>query len=191
MDLKKIKALLENFYKGDTTLEEEKILREYFSNKVVDNELIADKDIFLYQVHEVESDGKIPDMSNEIWNSLNENASDKPQKNRQLAFVYLRIAASIIILLGSYFILKNQVFNKQQNIQFTDTYSNPEQAYEQAKETLLYVSAMLNNGASHLEPIQKINEGTKELNKLSSFNEGLKKLNPINKYNIANKYFKQ
>jgi len=189
MDLKKIKALLEKFYKGKTTLDEEKILREYFNNEVVDNTLIADKDIFLYQVQELESDNNISDISDEIWNSLNK--EDNSIKNKHLRFVYLRIAASVIILLGSYFVLKNQVFDKQETIQFTDTYDNPELAYQQAKEALLYVSAMLNNGANHLEPIQKINEGTKELNKLSSFNDGLKELNPINKYNVANKYFKQ
>ncbi len=189
MDLKEIKALLEKFYNGDTSLEEEKILREYFSNEVINDELRADKDIFLYQVQEEKSNQIIPDISDEIWNNLNSN--DNSQKDKSLTYVLLRIAAGLVILIGSYLLLNNQVFKKQQTIQFTDTYENPEQAYEQAKQTLLYVSAMLNNGANHLEPIQKINEGTKELNKLSSFNEGLKELNPINKYKIADKYFKQ
>ncbi len=39
MDLKRIKTLLEKYYSGETTLEEERILREYFSNETVDNEL--------------------------------------------------------------------------------------------------------------------------------------------------------
>ena len=113
------------------------------------------------------------------------------QKNNKLRYGYLSIAASIAILLASYFVLKNQVFNSNQEIPIADTYDNPEQAYEQAKETLLYVSALLNNGANHLEPIKKINEGTQKLNNIASFNKGLKELKPIEEYTKVDKYFKK
>lgn len=191
MDLKKIRTLLEKFYNGESTLDEEKVLREYFSNELIDSEFVADKDIFLYQTHENENLKDIPDISSEIWNSLSNTDDYKTKTNNNLTYFYLRIAASIIILIGSFFLLKNQVFNKQQDIQFADTYDNPEEAYEQAKEALLYVSQVLNTGAGHLEPIAKMDKGTQELNKLSFINEGLKELDPINKYNIADKYFKQ
>ncbi|MDA3952407.1 MAG: hypothetical protein PF485_02100 [Bacteroidales bacterium] len=191
MDQKKVRALLEKFYNGETTLNEEKILREYFSNELIDSKFVADKDVFLYQVQENENLKSIPDMSNEIWNNLNNNKDHKIKTNNNLTYFYLRIAASIIILIGSFFLLKNQVFNKQQNIQFTDSYDNPEIAYQQAKEALLYVSAVLNTGAEHLEPIAKLDIGTQNLNKLSYIDKGLKELDPINKYNIADKYFKQ
>lgn len=191
MDLKKIRTLLEKFYNGESTLDEEKILREYFSNDLIDSEFVADKDIFLYQIHENENLKSIPDISNEIWNSLSSTDDYKTKTNNNLIYFYLRIAASIIILIGSFFLLKNQVFNRQQDIQFADTYDNPEEAYEQAKEALLYVSQVLNTGAGHLDPIAKMDKGTQELNKLSFINEGLKELDPINKYNVADKYFKQ
>ncbi|NOQ27813.1 MAG: hypothetical protein GQ564_20825 [Bacteroidales bacterium] len=191
MDLKKIRALLEKFYNGESTLDEEKILREYFSNELIDSEFVADKDIFLYQTHENENLKDIPDISNEIWNSLSNTNDYKNKTNNNLTYFYLRIAASILILIGSFFLLKNEVFNKQQDIQFADTYDKPEEAYQEAKEALLYISQVLNTGTEHLEPIAKMDKGTQELNKLSFINEGLKELDPINKYNIANKYFKQ
>jgi hypothetical protein len=191
MDLKKIRTLLEKFYNGESTLDEEKILREYFSNELIDSEFIADKDIFLFQTHENENLKDIPDISNEIWNTLSNTDDYKIKTNNNLSYFYLRIAASIIILIGSFFLLKNQIFNKQPDIQFADTYDNPEEAYRQAKEALLYVSQVLNTGAERLDPIAKMDKGTQELSKLSFINEGLKELDPINKYNIANKYFKQ
>ncbi|MBU8892922.1 MAG: hypothetical protein KOO66_09085 [Bacteroidales bacterium] len=191
MDLKKIKALLEKYYSGDTTLDEEKILREYFSSDIIDKELIADKDIFLYQIHENDKADSVPDISNKIWSTLNGIEIDNTKKFYDLRYLFLRIAAGVVILTGSFFLLKNQVFKKDQNFQFTDTYENPELAYQQAKETLLYVSAMLNNGVDHMEPIQKISEGTQKLNALSSFNKGLKELSPISKYSLADKYIKQ
>ena len=191
MDLKEIKALLEKYYNGETSLEEEKILKEYFSKDRVDPELIADKDIFMYQIQEDDQLQDIPDISDQIWYKLNKTDSYKVKNNNKIAYLFLRIAASAILLFGLYFVVKDQVFSSKNNMVITDTYNDPEEAYKQAKETLLYVSAMLNTGTNHLEPIQKINEGTQKLYTLSSFNNGLKELEPISKYNKANKYFKQ
>ncbi len=191
MDLKRIKVLLEKYYSGDSTLDEENILRKYFNSEVVDSELIADKDIFLYQSQENAKSMEVPDISDQIWDTLKDIDSKKVKSKKSVKYLFLRIAASIIILTGSYFLLKNEIFNKEQNIQFSDTYDNPEIAYQQAKETLLYVSAMLNNGTDHLEPIQKVSEGTEQLYKLSSFNKGLKELSPVSKFRVADKYIKQ
>lgn len=191
MDPKKIKILLEKYYNGKSTLDEELILREYFSTATIDEELIEEKDIFLYQVQENKYLNDIPDISDEIWSSLNKNTNEINKKNIKSGYFYLKIAASIIIVAGSYFLLKNQVFNSRQNINFTDTYNNPELAYQEAKKTLLFVSTMLNNGTAHLEPIEKIAKGTQELNRLSSFNMGLNELSPIYTYDLANKYLKQ
>ena len=188
MDLKKIKTLLEKYYNGETTLDEEKILREYFSKDDIDIEFIADKDIFLFNYQENKELDNTPDLSEEIWNKIQKSEKNKPKKNNNLTYNILRIAAGIVILLGSFLLLKDQVNNKDQNFQITDTYETPEQAYEHAKQALLYVSTMMNNGTNHLEPIKKINEGTQKLNSLSSFDNGLKKLSPINKYKIADKF---
>jgi len=190
MDQKEIRALLERFYSGESTLHEENILREYFSGDQVDPEFTADQDLFLYQIQKVKDKQEIPDISNEIWNSLIKEDAHKNKAVRSLPYLYLRIAASVVILVGSFFIIKNQVFDTMNTIQYTDTFDNPELAYQQTKETLLYVSAMLNSGAEHLEPIQKINEGTQPLNKLATFNQGLKELKPITNYSKADKYLK-
>lgn len=191
MDLKRIRTLLEKYYNGETTLEEEKILREYFSKDDIGIELIADKDIFLFNYQENSKLDNVPDLSEEIWNNIQKSKNDKPKQHNNLTYVFLRIAAGIVIILGTFLLLKDQVIDTKQEFQITDTYETPEQAYEQAKQTLLYVSAMMNNGTNHLEPIKKIDEGTEKLKTLSSFNNGLKELKPINKYKLADKYIKQ
>lgn len=190
MDRKKIRVLLEKFYNGESTLQEEITLREYFSGDQIDPEFIADKDLFLYQAQQIENNQEVPDISEEIWNNLSKQENDKRKVVRSLPYFYLRIAASIIILVGSFFLIKDQVFDNKNKIQYTDTYDNPELAYQQTKETLLYVSAMLNSGAEHLDPIRKINEGTQPLNKLTTFNQGLNELKPITNYSKADKYLK-
>ncbi len=191
MDPKRIKVLLEKYYKGKTSLEEEKTLSEYFRREDVAPEFISDRDIFMYQVQETENLKSVPDISNEIWESLNSFEEYKLKKNKKLAYIFLRIAAGVLILIGSYYILGDQVLNTDQNVVMKDTFNEPEMAYEQAKETLLYVSALLNNGTDQLEPIHKINEGTQKLKSLSRLNDGIKELEPIKKYTKADKYFKQ
>lgn len=191
MDLKRIKVLLEKYYSGESTLDEEIILREYFNSEAVDSDLHADKDIFLYQLEEDAKNQDMPDISDQLWNTLK--GIDKKEVSNVKIYrnLYLRIAASVVIIIGSYLLIQNEIFNKEQEIQFSDTYDNPEIAYQQAKETLLYVSAMLNNGADHLEPIKKVSKGTEQLYKLSSFNNGLKELSPVSAIDAADKYIKQ
>lgn len=134
----------------------------------------------------------MPDMSAEIWDSLQKSSKNEISKEKKLIYWAFRIAAGIVILIASFVIIKSQLQENQNGeYQFADTYENPEEAYEQAKQTLLYVSAMLNNGTEHLEPINKINESTQKLSPLTSFNSGLNELNQLKKYEIANKYIKQ
>ena len=191
MDLTKIKTLLEKYYNGETTLEEEKILQEYFNQDVIDEELQADKDIFMYNNIEKENLNNIPDISDELLDTLQNLNEYKVDRNKKLIYWTLRAAAGVLVLIASFFLIKDEIIDKHNKFQAVDTYQNPEEAYKQAKQTLLYVSELLNSGTEHLEPISKLDEGKDKLNPLSTFNDGLKELSPIEKYKIANKYIKE
>jgi len=192
MDLKQIKALLEKYYNGETSIEEEKILKTYFEGNTISDEFIVDGDIFMYNLNETKIQDFLPDLSEEIWKGISkEQDKTKLQIAKRINYRLLRIAAGFIVLFASYFLLKNEILNHTQTIQYTDTYKTPEQAYQETKKTLLYVSQLLNSGTEYLEPINKIEESTKILNPLSSFNQGLKELDPIKKYSIGDKYIKQ
>jgi len=153
--------------------------------------LLADKDIFTYNSEQKLTINQLPDISEQIWDSI-EKAEGiiHISKSRKIIYWTLRVAAGIVVLFASYFLINNMVNLNKNDYPVADTYDNPEQAYEQAKQTLMYVSAMLNSGTEHLEPIAKINEGKEKLNPLASFNDGIKELKQIKKYQIANKYIK-
>jgi hypothetical protein len=192
MDLKQIEALLEKYYNGEASVEDEKILRTYFEGSNISDDLIADRDIFLYNSNEIEIQNSLPDLSEEIWEGIkNEQIKIDNKTTKRINYRLLRIAAGFIVLFASYFLLKNEIFDHTQTIQYTDTYKTPEQAYQETKKTLLYVSQLLNSGTGHLEPINKMDEGTNKLNPLATFNQGLKELDPIKKYSIGDKYIKQ
>lgn len=56
MDYKYIEQLLERYWSGGTSLEEEQILRSFFSQKDVPASLSAYKDLFCYEHSEVKDD---------------------------------------------------------------------------------------------------------------------------------------
>jgi len=56
MDYKYIKQLLERYWECQTSLEEEEILRTFFSQKDVPTELLRYKDLFTYEQNEVKED---------------------------------------------------------------------------------------------------------------------------------------
>ncbi|MEE4197374.1 MAG: hypothetical protein V2I54_07000 [Bacteroidales bacterium] len=189
MNREKIKALLEKYYNGDTTLEEEEELRTYFNGTSIDQEFLPYRDIFIFSTHEIEAAEDIPEFGDEILENINNHQNRKTQKNRKIINYTLSIAASISILIVSFFFIQNEFKNEHAN-SFQDTYENPELAYLQAKEALLYVSAKLNSGTEHLEPLQTIDKGADELRVLSTFNQGLNELKTFEKYNVVKKYIK-
>ncbi|MCG8411799.1 MAG: hypothetical protein MI739_11005 [Bacteroidales bacterium] len=189
MKLKKIQTLLEKYYNGQSSLEEEEELKKYFDNENIDSRFIVDRDIFLYK-RELQNDiAETPDLSDQIWAQI-KNSKEQTNKKPRLNYLILKIAAGIVIILSIYFFTKNQSIIKKTEIQFADTYDSPSEAYEKTKKTLLYVSQLLNKGTKHLESIQKLETGVDKLNSIASFNRGIEKLEPITKYNIADKYIK-
>lgn len=56
MDYRYIRQLLERYWKCETTLEEEKILRTFFGQKDVPADLLPYRDLFAYEAEEVKAD---------------------------------------------------------------------------------------------------------------------------------------
>ena len=60
---------------------------------------------------------------------------------------------------------------------YSDTYEDPQDAYEEARRTLAYVSTKLNTGTSELEHVVKASKTTADpLKSLSKINKGSKEL---------------
>ena len=179
MELKIIKVLLEKFYEGSTSLEEEKNLRDYFRNSSVPDELACDKELFLFSSGETET---IPVSSGlEQKLELLIDRQDKVEtKTKQIRLWYkiASVAAGLAILLVCYlFISKEGQVNKMK-----DTYTDPQIAYAQVKQTLLYISETLNKGTKPLAQVSKLNQGMEQFSSFSSFGSGLKQLDMVSKY---------
>jgi len=134
MELHNIKKLLEKYLDGQTTIQEEKELKQYFSSESIAPELMPYQDMFRYfskERHvETEREFTIKQKSTKKW---------------------LWMAASVVVLLGV-----SLTFLKQP-VQPDDlgTFDNPEIAFEETQKVLQLVAENLNRGKQKIEYIQE------------------------------------
>lgn len=154
MKEEKLKELLEKYYKGDTSQEEEAELRKYFSGDGILEGYEAEKEIFSHYFHSEIIPVPSPDFESRIIKAVDDIEND--QRNRSLrkrSITVLSAAASILILIGSYFVFFHQPETE-------DTFSDPQLAYAETMRILYDVSVKLNKGTEALKPIGKIQSAT-------------------------------
>ncbi|MDH3650547.1 MAG: hypothetical protein OEQ53_12765 [Saprospiraceae bacterium] len=157
MDSKQIRELLERYWEGETSLEEELQLKKYFAQDYVAEDLEAHQAMF--QFFTAESAIK---MRQSI--RLPIEGAGGARTRRLTHTKWLRnMAAAIVVALGLFFIFSP----KQEKLEIRafaqlDTYDSPELAYEEAKKALFYLSGKMNKGvstaASSLDKMKTLDE---------------------------------
>lgn len=180
MDQKKIEILLQRFYNGESTLEEENFLREFFSdqNNVPEN-LRAEQEQFMMFRDAMNTGKPSEDFFNRLENLIDDQ-SDKEIRltRRRRLYQVVSMAASIILFVGIYIAVVKIRTPKPVPV-LADTYKNPQLAYEETQKVLLYVSGKLNQGTDQLKNFSKLNEPGKQLKSFKKLDDGLSKLNVL------------
>jgi hypothetical protein len=176
--VEEIRKMLDRFYLGETTLGEEKRLYEYFSSHKVPEEFLPDKDLFQTLGN---GDQTVPvpgDLNQKIIDSIDQLDKKATRTRRISVFSLSGLAAGLLVMIAVYlFYIRTDSSPMLASSQMEDTYDDPLEAYEEAKRTLAYVSAKLNNGTSELEQVQKhVSKSADPLKSLSKINKGSKEL---------------
>jgi hypothetical protein len=149
MELNRIENIIEKYFQGETTIAEEKELKEYFSSPDVAQHLEQYKPMFGYfsQVKEQKSMQEIPLQS----------------KKRNVA--WLSIAASVVVLLGIGTFMYVSEKNTSPVVAQSElgTYDNPEEALAATQKALAMLSNNVNVG---IESVQYIQEYEQSKNKI-------------------------
>jgi len=156
MKSEEIKRLLEKYYEGESTVEEEVYLKNFFSLGNIPEDLINEKEIFSYYL----KSAIVPEPSlvfekNIIaaLDSIGEASLD--QKRRRAFGIFTSVAALILILTGSYFFFIHKSEPR-------DTFSDPEIAYAETMKILYGVSIRLNKGTQALDRMSSMQEVTRQ-----------------------------
>lgn len=159
MDSKNIRILLDKYWACESTLQEEQLLQQYFSQKEVAPELEEYRSLFSY--FEKQQQVQLPaKFDTELKWQL---AERSPKKRKTLWLNnLLKVAASLLLILScSYFYYQQEQSEPKDISLLEDTYQDPEVAYQEMKKALQEVSTKLNSGTKYIVSIKQINEGTK------------------------------
>ena len=170
-----IRKLLDRFYLGETSLEEERILHEYFSSASIPEELIPDRDLFR-TLGSAGDSVRVPEgLNQKILNVIDQQEKKLVRTRRISVFSLSGLAAGLLVVIALYVGYFRD--DRPGSYAMTDTYENPQDAYEEARRTLAYVSAKLNTGTSELEHVVEVSKATSDpLKSLSKINKGSKEL---------------
>jgi len=177
MNLQKIEKLINKYEQGNTSLEEENLLVDFFRNEEVPYQLRSYKDLFYFMESSKKEELDDADFDDKVMAAISDikPVSKYPSKRIKL-YSALAVAASIVILIGLYFQFGYQMNNMQ------DTYDDPLLAYAETKKILLKVSGNLNSGVDELKNVSEFNNGFNELNKISTFDQGMRNLEKISMF---------
>lgn len=134
MALDNIEKLIEKYFEAETTLAEENELKAYFSSDNVAPPLEQYKPLFGYtaQAKQEKFSGSLP---------------LKAQKRH--TFLWLSVAASVVVLLGVGFF----TFNHYSQLVSEDfgTYDDPEVAFRETQKALEMISKSVNEGIESMD----------------------------------------
>ncbi|WPO79255.1 hypothetical protein [Flavobacterium sp. KACC 22761] len=149
MELDRIENILEKYFQGETTIAEEKELKEYFSSPNVAQHLEQYQPMFGYF-----SQAKQQKTTQEI-----------PLQTKKRNVAWLSIAASAVVLLGigTYFLVNEKTTTQAVAQSELGTYDNPEEALKATQKALALLSTHVNVG---IESVQYINEYEQSKNKI-------------------------
>ena len=160
----KIEQLLNAFYNGDTTPEEEAMLSEFLNSENLDKERFTDRDIF--NALNDNSDISLPEgITERLESAIDKHIADtSAYKRKKISINRLYIAISsaaavVLLCIGLFFVSEKPT----QSNYIADTYSDPKEAALAAEKALLLVSNKLNQG---LSPLEKVTENVDKTNKL-------------------------
>ena len=158
MESVKIRELVEKYWEGDTTLEEEEQLRVYFNKEEAPADLKKEAVLFRYY----QSHTQFRTLDERFDNTLTQRIERKEAKQRWLTFQpVLRIAAAIVLVVLATVLFKaewNNPATETSPVAVEDTYEDPRLAYEQTKEALLLVSSLMNEGTQHMVNLENFRE---------------------------------
>jgi hypothetical protein len=158
-------ALLEKYWRAETTLEEEQRLAAYFSTPSTDPDLESYNALFAYFEEESQV-GPGPDFEARILDAVAASGTPAPRiPVRRFQWSLVAAAASVLLLVSSLFLFEPAKTNLQPVANsavanntganravatITDTYDNPEQALAAVRRALLVASIHLNEGQKQI-----------------------------------------
>lgn len=166
MEREQIKTLLEKYWEGETTLQEEEVLKHYFARSDVPEELRQEASFFQYL--DLQKD-KVALEDDEILDMLRNEPQQKKNNHFRLYIENMaKVAAAILIVAVAVFFVHEDYKSRKEQMDpvLSDTFEDPQKAFEETKKALMLVSRQFNKGHKHAAKIGAFDDATDKIQDL-------------------------
>jgi hypothetical protein len=168
MEYAEIKKLLYKYLEGETSLEEEALLREQFNRIDLPGDDPELKEMFRYFLDARQETAPQFNITEEL-NALIENEQEKETRHR-FRPLYALIGSAAAVLLISFGIFH---FLDKPEPTIKDTFKDPKLAYLETKRALLLISNTMNRNTANLKYLAKVDESFNHMKKIAEIDKVL------------------
>jgi hypothetical protein len=179
MSFRTIEKLLQKYFEGETSLQEEEQLKAFFQKEDVPPHLISLKDLFITYRDQKSIEPLDEQFDEDLMSKIkSEKVISIKRKRRSLVYAISGIAAVIVVIIAI------SIYFNVATRSIEDTFKDPQMAYNEAKKVMLFISEKFNRGVQPVgEATAKVEEGLKDLEAVEKFNDGLKEANKLERFN--------
>lgn len=141
----RIQKLLDLYWEGETTLQEEEEIRQYFKNGNIREEHKAFAPLF--QFFRDQEDLSCPEIDYKIL----ENKASSGSNTRIITMRWIYATAAVLVLALAAIFVFQQPQQKEETIASAREIEDPEEAYRVTLEALALVSGKLNKGTESIQ----------------------------------------
>ncbi|MEN6455238.1 MAG: hypothetical protein ABFD10_13345 [Prolixibacteraceae bacterium] len=175
MEPEVIKYILQKYFDGESSLEDERILHNYFRSEQIDEGFRPYRDLFTGL--SCIKDHEIKIREEDLMDLISENKHQEKTRYRQLWQIVTGVAATLLVTLSV-------VYYTNDKPDWKDTYTDPDQAYATAVQTLHFVAGKYREGLAQLKPVAKLNQAVEPMSKsLDLLNKEFYKIENLQKLN--------
>lgn len=182
MNLHEIELLLQRYFEGETSLEEEKQLRDFFSR-----EEVPEKWKGMAAYFGVLREERQTEMTAQLLGRIQEKGGTRSGMARifdlQRPWIYWASGIAASLLITAAFLVRFDPFTRP----IENTYQDPQMAYQEAKKILFFVSDKLNRGTSRLQPVATFETGLNSLKPVGSFSQSVDEISRLDQVEKANR----
>jgi len=152
MALDRIEILLEKYFEAETSIAEEKELKDYFNSSNVAPLLEQYKPLFAYEVQAKQEQFSF----SPIGFQPQVQATIPLNTIKRMSAVWFSVAASVVVLLGIGLFTFNH-YNQQKSEDY-GTYSDPEIAFRETQKALALISESVNKGIGSMNYLNEFEQ---------------------------------
>lgn len=162
MDSNHIGELLEKYWNCETSLEEEQTLKTYFAQDDIPEAL--KETAALFRFFEAEKNKRVEEnFDATVTKQIKARRVGKVVSMLSFAQV-ARIAAGIVVVVAAIYFVRQEVREAYpEEVAVTDTYDDPQAAFEETKKALMMISRSFGKARSEAEKIKMFNDAEKKI----------------------------